>query len=98
MEMVNPLQRAASPMRLLEMLQDRFGVFEAVANSTIQLTRSGAESDLAMDLLVAQAVLEFGDDLRTAAVAAKGWADERGLLADAGGARHAELITTCQSE
>jgi hypothetical protein len=87
--MVNPLQHQASPMRLLEMLQDRFGVFEAVANSTIQLARAGAESDLAMDLLVAQAILEFGDDLRTAAVAAEGWADARGLLADAGEARRA---------
>lgn len=96
--MVNPLQHAASPIRLLEMLQDRFGVFEAVANTTIQLARSGAESDLPMDLLVAHAVLEFGDDMRTAGVAAKGWADERGLLADAGVARRAGLTATCQSE
>lgn len=29
----------SSPMRLLEILSDRFGAFEAVANSTIKLAR-----------------------------------------------------------
>lgn len=55
-----------SPARLLEMLSDRFGVFEAVAYSTITLARHVPQDELSMDLLVAQAILEFADDLRTA--------------------------------
>jgi hypothetical protein len=55
-----------SPTRLLEMLSDRFGAFEAIANSSIKLARSAPEEELAMDVLVAEAVLEFGEDLRAA--------------------------------
>lgn len=58
-----------SPARLLEMLSDRFGAFEAVAYSTITLSRHVSQDELSMDLLVAQAVLEFADDLRDAAAA-----------------------------
>lgn len=67
--MLSPLdpQSRPSPSRLLEMLVDRFGAFEAIANSTIKLARYAPEDELAMDLLVAEAVLEFGDDLRAAA-------------------------------
>jgi hypothetical protein len=35
-----------------------------------------------MDPLVAEAVLEFGDDLRSARAAADEWADTRGLVHD----------------
>lgn len=56
----------ASPARLLEMLSDRFGAFEAIANSSIKLARVAPEEELAMDVLVAEAILEFGDDLRAA--------------------------------
>jgi len=56
----------ASPMRLLEMLVDRFGAFEAIAYSSIKLARFAPPDELAMDLLVANAILEFGDDLREA--------------------------------
>jgi hypothetical protein len=63
----------ASPSRLLEMLSDRFGAFEAIAYSTIKLARYVPEDELSMDLLVADAVLEFGDDLRAARVAAAEW-------------------------
>lgn len=63
-----------SPTRLLEMLSDRFGAFEAVANSTIKLARVAPEHELAMDLLLADAVLQFGDDLRQAREAAAEWA------------------------
>jgi hypothetical protein len=56
-----------SPMRLLEMLVDRFGAFEAIAYSSIKLARFAPPEELAMDPLVANAVLEFGDDLRDAA-------------------------------
>jgi hypothetical protein len=59
-----------SPARLLEMLSDRFGAFEAIANSSIKLARVAPEEELAMDVLVAEAVLEFADDLRGAAAAA----------------------------
>jgi hypothetical protein len=60
----------ASPARLLEMLSDRFGALEAVAYSSIKLSRYVSECEMSMDLLVAEAVLEFGDDLREACKAA----------------------------
>jgi hypothetical protein len=63
----------ASPARFLEMLSDRFGAFEAVAHSSIKLARHVDESELSMDLLVAEAVLEFGDDLRAARDAVTKW-------------------------
>ncbi len=62
-----------SPARLLEMLSDRFGAFEAIAYSTIKLARHEPEQELSMDLLVAEAVLEFADDLRAAGEAAEAW-------------------------
>lgn len=68
----------ASPSRLLEMLSDRFGAFEAIANATIKLARHVPEDELSMDLLVADAVLEFGDDLRAARVAAAEWKSDTG--------------------
>jgi hypothetical protein len=55
-----------SPARLLEMLSDRFGAFEAIAYSTIKLARHVSQDELSMDLLVAEAILEFADDMRTA--------------------------------
>ena len=69
----------ASPMRLLEMLTDRFGVFEALAHSTIKLNRCSTD-ELSMDPQVAEAVLEFADDLRTARAASGAWAETRGLV------------------
>jgi hypothetical protein len=66
----------ASPARLLEMLSDRFGAFEAIAYSTIKLARHVPEDELAMDVLVAEAVLEFGEDLRNALGTAGEWTDE----------------------
>jgi hypothetical protein len=56
----------ASPARILEMLLDRFGALEAVAYSSIKLSRYVSECEMSMDLLVAEAVLEFGSDLREA--------------------------------
>jgi hypothetical protein len=70
----------ASPMRLLEMLTDRFGVFEALAYSTIKLNRCTSEDELSMDPRVAEAVLEFGDDLRTSLAASNAWAESNGLV------------------
>jgi hypothetical protein len=66
----------ASPGRLLEMLTDRFGAFEAIATASIKLARHVPEDELSMDLLVAEAVLEFGDDLRQASEAAAKWVNE----------------------
>jgi hypothetical protein len=40
-----------SPARLLEMLSDRFGAFEAIANSSIKLARVAPEEELAMEPL-----------------------------------------------
>lgn len=56
----------ASPGRLLEMLTARFGAFEALAMASIKVARHVSEDELSMDLFVAEAVLEFGDDLRAA--------------------------------
>lgn len=61
----------ASPARLLERLSDRFGAFEAIAYSTIKLARHVPEDELSMDVLVAEAVLEFGNDLREATIASR---------------------------
>lgn len=63
----------ASPGRLLEMLTDRFGAFEAIAMASIKLARHVPEDELSMDRLVAEAVLEFGDDLRAASEVAEKW-------------------------
>jgi hypothetical protein len=75
--MITKVEQRASPTRLLEMLSDRFGAFEAIAYSTIKLARHEPEHDLSMDVLVAQAVLEFADDLRAAAKAAAEHAEPR---------------------
>jgi hypothetical protein len=67
----------ASPTRLLEMLADRFGAFEAIANSSIALARVAPDEERPMEPLVAEAVLEFGEDLRDAAEAAVAWCGAR---------------------
>jgi hypothetical protein len=72
-------QHPPSPMRLLEILQDRFGALEAVANASIKLARYAPEEELAMDLLVAESVLEFGSSLREARDGAMQWAKSRGV-------------------
>lgn len=64
----------ASPVRLLEMLVDRFGAFEAIAASSVRLARLDSDEQLPMELVVAEAVLEFGEDLRGAAASAAEWA------------------------
>lgn len=58
------------------MLSDGSGALEAVAYSSIKLSRYVSECEMSMDLLVAEAVLEFGDDLRHAQEAAGEWQDE----------------------
>ena len=73
----SPNGTLASPARLLEMLTDRFGAFEAIAMASIKLARHVPEDELSMDRLVAEAVLEFGDDLRAATEAAEKWTREQ---------------------
>ena len=74
----SPNRALASPARLLEMLTDRFGAFEAIAMASIKLARHVPEDELSMDLLVAEAVLEFGDDLRQASETMAKWAGGEG--------------------
>lgn len=74
----SPNSMPASPGRLLEMLTDRFGAFEAIAMSSVKLARHVPEDELSMDLLVAEAVLEFGDDLRQASETVAKWAGGEG--------------------
>jgi hypothetical protein len=69
----SPTGTLASPGRLLEMLTDRFGAFEAIAMAPIKLARHVPEDELSMDLLVVEAVLEFGDDLRSASAVTAEW-------------------------
>ena len=73
----SPNGTIASPGRLLEMLTDRFGAFEAIAMASIKLARHVSEDELSMDQLVAEAVLQFGDDLRAASEAAAVWMGEK---------------------
>jgi hypothetical protein len=74
----SPSRTPASPVRLLEMLTGRFGAFEAIATASIKLSRHVPEDELSMDLLVAEAVLEFGDDLRQASETVAKWAGGEG--------------------
>lgn len=67
----------ASPARLLEMLTDRFGAFEAIAMASIKLARHVPDEERSMDSLVADAVLEFGADLRDASAAVERWMEVR---------------------
>jgi hypothetical protein len=73
----SPNGTIASPGRLLEMLTDRFGAFEAIAMASIKLARHVSQDELSMDQLVAEAVLEFGDDLRAASEATTVWMGEK---------------------
>jgi hypothetical protein len=50
-----------------------------VANSSIKLARYAPENELAMDLLVAESVLEFGSSFREASDGAMQWARARGV-------------------
>ncbi len=72
-------QHPPSPMRILEILKDRFGALEAAAYSSIKLARYAPEEELSMDLLVAESVLEFGSSLREATDGAMQWARARGV-------------------
>lgn len=76
MLLIDP-DRTPSPAWLLEKLADRFGALEAVAISSIKLARLLPEPELSMDLLVAEAVMEFGEDLRAARDSATAWVREQ---------------------
>jgi hypothetical protein len=51
-----------SPTRLLEMLEFRFGAFEAIAYAALELARKDPDDKLPMDVRTAAAILEFGDE------------------------------------
>ena len=68
----------ASPMRLLEMLVDRFGAFETIAYASLHMSGTDRDDNAPpMSRMTANAIVEFGDDLRQAAEAAQTWAEER---------------------
>lgn len=77
------MRMEGSPTRLLEMLSDRFGAFEAIATSTVKLARFVPADELPMEPLVAEAVLEFGEDLREAAASVAEWARSKNVCSDA---------------
>ena len=54
------------PIVLLEMLEFRFGAFEAIAYAALELAGKDPEVTLPMDERTARAILEFGGDLRQA--------------------------------
>lgn len=72
------MRMEGSPTRLLERLLDRFGAFEVLATSSVTLARSGEADELPMNPQVAEAVLEFGEDLREAAASAAEWRQPNG--------------------
>lgn len=84
-------QDPPSPARLLEMLVDRFGIFEAAASASITLARldETGEVELPMEKAVAEAVMEFGSDLRSAFHAARALRQESGHEPDRISARPA---------
>jgi hypothetical protein len=66
------------PARLLEMLEFRFGAFEAIAYAAIELARTCPDARPAMDGKTADAILEFADDLHQAYEAALEWCEPAG--------------------
>ena len=75
-------RRRTSPMRTLEMLEGRFGAFEALAYASLTITRhsTNGETHAPMDGQTANAILEFADDLRRARRSATQWARAEGLI------------------
>ncbi len=68
-----------SPMRALEILTARFGAFEAIACLAIEFNRKEPDDCLPMDAPTADAILEFGDDLRQVRDAVRTWVSAHGL-------------------
>ncbi len=67
-------------MRLLEMLTDRFGVFRGAGTLHHQAQPLHQRRRALDGPAVAEAVLEFADDLRTARAASGAWAETNGLV------------------
>ncbi len=75
--------KRASPMRLLEMLLDRFGAFETIAYASLQMAKGDdRENGPPMSRMTANAILEFGGDLRQAYEAATAWVEHVGQCSD----------------
>ena len=56
----------ASPARILERLQMRFGVFRTLATASLRIEETGWDVCPPMDVAVALSILEFGADLDAA--------------------------------
>lgn len=65
------------PVRLLEILEFRFGAFETIAYAALELGRRERDDIPPMDEKTADAILEFADDLRQAYEAAVEWSKQR---------------------
>jgi hypothetical protein len=73
--------RAGSPRNLRGWAGAR--AFEALAMASIKLALHVSEDELSIDLFVAEAVLEFGDDLWQVSEAAARWGSEERAAAAA---------------
>jgi hypothetical protein len=65
------------------MLSDRFGAFEAITTSAVKLASFVPPDELRMEPQVAEAVMEFGKDLREAKASAAQWARAQPVYRDA---------------
>ena len=64
------------PARMLELLEQRFGAFQAIAYAALTLAeRDDLEMCPPMDKATAWAILEFGSDLSQAFDETEKWAD-----------------------
>ena len=54
------------PVRLLEILEFRFGAFQTIAYASLELAKQDRDDPPPMDEKTADAILEFADDLRQA--------------------------------
>ncbi len=65
-----------APVRILEMLESRFGAFETIAYAALESVKNEPD-EAPMDEKTADAILEFADDLRQAYEAAVEWSRPR---------------------
>jgi hypothetical protein len=66
-----------APVRILEMLESRFGAFETIAYAALESVKNEPDEAPPMDEKTADAILEFADDLRQAYEAAVQWGKQR---------------------
>lgn len=66
------------PARLLEMLEFRYGAFRVIAHAALEFVGQDVDFAPPMDRDTAEAIIEFGDDLKQAYVAAVEWMEQCG--------------------